>query len=123
MVWAWNELSEPCRKTLVVLFACGEEGGKDTAMSPAFRCKRFRMPLDAQNETVARALNPFDNAIVGNRVDDQSLPEVFYSLMMAGIDLYAAALDDRVETCLRDNVDVVAAVAFFLALFVCQRGG
>ncbi len=87
-------------------------------MSLAFRGKRFGMPLHAQDETVARTLYPFDNAIIGKCVDDQSFPELFYGLMMARIDLYTAAVDDRVETCLRDNVDVVAAVAFFLALFV-----
>src|SRR5689334_17327973 len=85
--------------------------------------KRLGMPLHAQDETVARALYPFDNAIIGNRVDDQSFPKLFYGLMMAGIDLDTATLNDCVETCLWNNVDVVAAVAFFLALFVRQRGG
>ena len=87
-------------------------------MSLAFRCKRFGVPLDTQDETVALALYPFDNAVIGNRIDDQSLPKLFYGLMMAGIDLYTAALNDGVETRPRDNVDIVTAGVFFLALFV-----
>src|ERR1041384_3003977 len=100
------------------LFAGGDERRKDSAMGLAFWRKRFGMPLHAQDKTMACALDSFDHAVIGNCVDDQSFAKLFYGLMMAGVNLYTVASNDQGETCVRDNFDVMAAVGFFLALFV-----
>src|SRR5689334_20468989 len=106
----------------VCLLAGSEESGKYTPMGLALWRKRFWMPLHAQGKTMACTLDTFNNAVIRKRVDDQSLADSFYCLMMAGIDLETAASNDRVEACLREDLDVVASVGFFLALFVFHRG-
>src|ERR1051325_7482664 len=100
------------------LFAGGDERRKDSAMGLVFWRKRLGMPLHAQGKTMACALDSFDDAVIGNRVDDQSSAELFHGLMMAGINLYTVASKNHGETCVRDDFDVMAAVEFFLALFV-----
>ena len=48
--------------------AC-DEGGENPSLSLPSR-QNFRVPLDAENEPVTRALYGFDNAIVGKRTHD-----------------------------------------------------
>jgi hypothetical protein len=50
-------------------------------------CENFRVPLDAQDERMGDAFNPFDDAIVGDRVDDQAFAELFNGLMVRRVDL------------------------------------
>jgi hypothetical protein len=63
-IFALPEMPSMC------LLAGGKESGKYAPMGLALWRKCFWMPLHAQGETMACALDPFDNAVIGKRVDD-----------------------------------------------------
>ena len=45
------------------------------------------MPLHAENKMMSDAFDAFDDPVVGDRVEDESLAQSFDRLMMGSVDL------------------------------------
>ena len=71
-----------------------DKGRKNSPVRHVLWREHFGMPLHADDKTVARAFDPFDHAVVGDGVGNQTFAKLFDRLVMAGVDLEAAALND-----------------------------
>ena len=65
----------------------GNEKRENALLVLSTRRQNFRMPLHAENQSVVRAFDAFDHAVVGDGVDDQTVADAFDRLMMGGIHL------------------------------------
>ena len=81
------------------------------------------MPLDTKNETMARALESFDQPVLSRGIDNQPFAEISDGLVVRRVDLQGLLLNDLSE--LRPEMDdySMSSLIFFGSLLVSDRVG
>lgn len=85
--------------------------------------QRFGVPLDSKNETMARALEPFDEPVLCRGINNQPFAEVSDGLVVRRVDLQGLLSDDLPE--LRPKMDDYSMTTrvSFRTLLVSDRVG
>ncbi len=76
------------------------------------------MPLHAKHKRMARIFDPFDQPILGGRIDDQAFADFLYGLMVRGVDLQRPPPQDFFQASAARDDDFMAADFFFGPLFM-----
>src|SRR5262249_39883761 len=92
-----------------VCFAGADERSEDFSLRRVAVDEEFRMPLNAEDESVRGALDAFHDAVLGGRADDEVFTRRLHRLVMGGIDFQARLADDLAQFRVRVNRNHVPA--------------
>jgi len=96
----------------------GNEGGKNRPLVDLARRKHFRVPLHANDKSMAGAFDAFDDPIARHGVNDQAAAQCLHRLVMCCIDLGMGASDDCLQSRVWLERDAMAALDGFFTLLV-----
>src|SRR5512146_1121248 len=98
-----------------------EEGLEQPPMQAVPLEEKFRMPLDAQEETLCRRFNGLHDAVLGDRAGDQRWCDVFDGLMMRTIYAHGDGLDDSAQQAAGGDADGMAELCRRVRLPMLER--
>src|SRR5439155_19203966 len=84
---------------------------------------KLGVPLDAEAEAVARVFDAFDDAVLGDGIDDEAGPGLFDRLMVGAVDSEAQGAGDAVQKCPSDHRDGVPGLVARVRLTVRHAAG
>ncbi len=88
-------------------FAAGrcKEGLEEPAMAMMTIEEKLRVPLDAEEESLGRRFNGFNDAVRSPRAGMQRRRDYFDRLVMRAVDAHRCGLDDPMEQALGSDAD------------------